>query len=477
MKIKKILAFACALCLFGGTYSAVPDFEGSMSVSAEEAQTSGVLTYVNYGDYIEITGCDREFSGDLIIPKSIDGVPVTSIGDEAFYECTSLTSVNIPDSVTSIVDSAFEGCTSLASVIIPDSVTSIGEYVFYQCESLTSVTIPDSVVSIGYRAFLDCTSLASIDIAETNENYCSIDGVLFDRNATTLIQYPAGKNNDEYSIPDSVTSIGDYAFGACTTLYSVTIGDNVTSIGESAFADCTSLASVIIPDSVKSIGSFAFRSCESLVSIVIPEGVTSIEERTFLDCTSLASITIPDSITNIGDGAFSNCMSLASITIPDGTKSIGEWAFGFCTSLTSVTIPDSVNSIMLEAFNHCTNLKSITINNPECYIDWSNIPLSTTIYGYENSTAQAYAERNGNKFVPITKKIIYGDADGSGDVTLADAVSIVSYIADSERYPLGSYDAADVCNRGDGINASDAISVQNFLLGKITSLPESVIEL
>ncbi len=357
-----------------------------MSVSAAEEQTYGVLTYVDCGDYIEITECDENAFGDLIIPESIDGVPVASIGAYAFEDCTSL----------------------------------------------ASVTIPESITSIGVNAFCRCTSLSLIDVAETNENYCSIDGVLFNKNVTTLIGYPAGKNNDEYLIPNSVTRIG---YGA--------------------FFGCTSLSLITIPDSVTNIEGFAFASCPSLVSI-----------------------TIPDSVMSIGYGTFDSCKSLASVTIPDSVTIILDSAFSYCTSLASVIIPDSVTSIRTWTFANCTSLESITINNPKCYIaSDAEIPQSTTIYGYENSTAQTYAEEHGNKFVPITSKVIYGDADGSGDVTLADAVSIVSYIADSERYPLASYNAADVCNRGDGINTSDAISVQNFLLGKITSLPESVITL
>ncbi|MBR2042722.1 MAG: leucine-rich repeat protein, partial [Clostridia bacterium] len=168
---------------------------------------------------------------------------VTSIGSFAFYNC-SLTSVTIPDSVTSIGGSAFENCTSLTSVNIGNSVTSIEDYAFCDCTSLTSVTIPDSVTSIGITAFYDCSSLTSIEVSEKNQNYSSVDGVLFNKAKTELICYPEGKTNKDYTIPDSVTSIGWCAFSYCTSLTSVTIPDSVTSIGYRAFDDCDSLKTV-----------------------------------------------------------------------------------------------------------------------------------------------------------------------------------------------------------------------------------------
>ena len=296
------------------------------------------LAYTTTNGEVTITDCYVSAFGELVIPATIDGKPVTSIGGDAF------------------VDSR------LTSITVPNSVTSIGDFAFYDCASLTSITIPNSVTSIGVGALESCTSLTTIKVGAENVNYTDVNGVLFNKEKTDLLNYPAGKGGN-YAIPDSVTSIEEGAFGGCTSLTSITIPDGVTSIGGAAFYECTSLTSITIPDGVTSIGNDTFWSCTSLTSITIPDGVTSIGGNAFHGCTSLTNITIPESVTSIGERAFANCSSLTSITIPDNVTSIGESAFGLCTSLTSITIPDGVTSIGYGTFQFCTSLTSITIPN------------------------------------------------------------------------------------------------------------------
>ena len=290
-------------------------------------------------------------------PKSLRGKysirkGVKVIGNGAFFWCESLTSINIPNSVTTIGNGAFSRCSSLISINIPNSVTTIGNGAFSRCSSLISINIPNSVTTIGRGAFSRCNSLTSITIPNSvvtiignpfyfwygnlyNESKAFIyeDHVLFNKNKTTLIAYIAREKN--YTIPNSVTTIGEGAFKGCHFLTSIKIPNSVTTIGEGAFNGCYSLTSINIPNSVTTIGKLAFNGCYSLTSINIPNSVTTIENRAFIDCKSLTSINIPNSVTTIGESAFACCRSLIRINIPNSVTTIGKCAFYSCRRLPS----------------------------------------------------------------------------------------------------------------------------------------------
>ena len=273
--------------------------------------------------------------------------------------------------------------------------TSIGRYAFSQCTGLTSVTIPNSVTSIEDVSFDYCTSLTAININSENTAYSSTGGVLYNKNKTILIKYPAGKTGSSFTIPNSVTTIENRAFSRCTSLTSVTLPNSVISIGDYVFEYCTNLTNVTIPDSVISIGLYAFSRCTSLASITIPNSITTIRYSAFSGCSNLMSIfvvadnpafssedgilynknktvllaypggkiddiTIPVSVTTIGEHAF-RYHGLTSIVIPNSIKTIEGYAFSYCSSIASVTIPDSVTSIKYNAFMACTSLTSIVI--------------------------------------------------------------------------------------------------------------------
>ncbi|AKB30298.1 Chitin binding protein [Methanosarcina siciliae T4/M] len=367
-------------------------------------------------------------AGSLVIPDSVTSISsyafygcagltsvtignsVTTIGDQAFNGCTALTSITIPDRVTeigicafqdcsaltsatfgtgllTIGENAFNGCTNLTSAMIPNNVTTIGKSAFNGCTNLVSVMIGSGVTSIGANAkiaFHGCTALTEVSVDAANTAYSSIDGVVYDKAGTTLVFCPEGKSGS-FVIPDSVTSIGAYAFNGCTNLTSVMIPNSVTSIGLNAF-EHSGLTSVTIPNSVTSWGSNAFRDCSGLTSVNIPgNGATTIGNHAFSQCTNLTSVTIGDGVTSIGSSAFYACNGLTSITIPNsvitiGTSAfddcpnlasvymgnvtnIGASAFRRCTALTSVTIPGSVDSMGNNAFEGCTNLTSVTLSD------------------------------------------------------------------------------------------------------------------
>ena len=251
----------------------------------------GVAVYLGFIDEEYYMGQLRaELSDGTLTISGKGDMPDFSSGTPWSYKKDKITKVVIKDGVTSVGDSAFLNCNYLETLTISDTVTSIGRYAFAYCSSLESITIPDSVNSIGYGAFDSCPSLESIVVSSGNKVYHSENNCLIETATKTLI---VGCKNS-VTIPDSVTSIGDYAFAYCDSLESVTIPDSVTSIGDRAFSGCDSLASITIPDSVTSIGVYAFYWCSSLESVTIGDSVTSIGYRAFNDCNSLESVTFKD---------------------------------------------------------------------------------------------------------------------------------------------------------------------------------------
>ena len=349
--------------------------EGVTTIGDYAFYSYTLLTPVIIPDSV-ITIGEGAFSWCTSLESVTIGDSVTIIGKEAFSYCTRLTSVTIPDSVTTIEDGAFLRCESFVSISIPDGVTTIGKDAFFSCDSLTMVTIPASVTTIGPMVFRDCESLQSIVVDENNPYFSSLDGVLFNKDQSTLLHYVGGKAG-AYTIPDSVTTIGEWAFDSCYLLTSVTIPDSVTTIEHDAFNSCVSLESVFIPDSVTYIRERAFAACDSLKSIVVDENnpyLSSLDGVLFSKDQSVllhylysksGVYTIPDSVTNIGFAAFDSCTSLTSVTIPDSVTTIQVAAFEYCSSLTSVTIGNSVTTIGVAAFWYCPSLESVHYHGTE----------------------------------------------------------------------------------------------------------------
>ena len=327
-----------------------------------------------------------ELVTDLVIPEGVN-----LIQSYAFHGCSSLTSIIIPQSVTSIGSNAFHGCSSLTSITIPQSVTSIGSNAFHGCSSLTSITIPQSVTSIGSDAFYGCTGLMLIDVDKDNQNYASIDGVLYDKNITNLICCPGAVGKTSIEIPKNVTSIEAHAFHDCNGIISITwnaikcnsapfynisaqitsftFGDSVSYIPDGLCSNMQKLTSIEIPNSVVEVGGGIFEGCESLESVILSENITSLLDYYdgwsygfFENCKSLKTIVIPKSVTLIGDYTFEDCSSLTSIIIPNSVISIGDNAFSGCDNLRTVEIGNSIETLGNSAFEECTGIYSIKIN-------------------------------------------------------------------------------------------------------------------
>ncbi len=375
------------------------------------------LTELNLGSGIKTMG-NYAFSWCTALKELNLRSGIETIGNSAFYGCSALTAVEIPKSVVSIGSMAFRYCdalyeitvedgsesysssdgvlfdknktelvqypsakseteysvpstvqkmddwafyhaSNLESVTMPESVEYIGERAFSNCSAITEITIPKNVAEIGGGAFAWCGSLNEITVVNGNAYYCASDGILFSKDKTMLVAYPAGKGDASYAVPSSVTEIGAYAFAGCYDIEAIEMVEGLETIGSYAFYSCRSVENFDIPSSVTEIGSYAFAYCISLESIEIPEGVSEISEWMFYRCTALKSVVIPNSVAAIGTYAFYHCESLTSIEIPSGVTKLFYGTFENCVALTQVTIPVSVTAIANSAFSGCESLSDV----------------------------------------------------------------------------------------------------------------------
>ena len=453
----------------------------------------------------------NEYTGSVVIPESIThndvSYSVISIGELAFYDCSGLTSVVIPNSVTSIGNNAFRECTALASVIIGNGIVSIGDYAFAYCSDLASIEIPNSVTSIGRYAFTYCTSLSNIEIPNSVISFA--DGVFYYCTGLTNVVIGNGVTNIEYQVFSGCSSLKNLrivdgenqlifnsSFASLETLY---LGREISS-NIYPFSKKKGLTSLTIGCCVTKIGQQAFWGCSNLTNVEISNSVTSIEEYAFMDCTSLTSIEIPNSITKIGDGAFMGCTALKEVhisdlaawcdidfdgsfsgyamnlylngelltelVIPDGVTEIKEYAFKLCTSLTSVTIGNNVTSIGENAFNYCLNLTCIT----------SLIPADA-LFAVDTNTFNKVDKTACTLYVPYGAKEAYASTAG-----WSEFANIVELEQPTIKVSINQYGSATYCSpyaldfsNVEGLKAYSAIgfnsSTQVVTLARVMTTP------
>ena len=321
---------------------------------------------------------------------------------------TQIKSVVVKGTVTALAKNAFYKCTSLTSVDLGSSITKINSSVFSGCIKLTSVTIPATVTNIQIDAFHGCDALVSIAVAEGNHNFSQADGVLFNSDKTKLILYPASKTDTSYDVPSSVTSLGNYAFSGCRFLTTVNLG-SAEYTGYYAFEGCSALTKVDL-GSLNSVNDYAFQNCTSLSEVNFGS-VTTLGESSFSGCTSLASVEFPSKLTTVGKSAFYGCTNLGKVTLDEALTGIGEYAFGDCTSLTDITIPKSVTSIGDFVFWNCASLTKIEVDDTnEKYSDVDGILFDKTQYVLIKYPAAKTVSADPTYIVPNSVGYIKADA-------------------------------------------------------------------
>lgn len=403
-KSNRISAGIMALCLAGSVCVIPESIAPTVSITASAVDTYEGLTYkIGNDDTVTITGYDDKTLTDIVIPDTIEGLPVTAIGDAAFYDSSKITSIKLPSTLKKIGNSAFKYCNSITSMDIPDGVTSIGNGVFDKCKSLETITLPNSLTTIGYNAFNSCEKIT------------------------------------ELSIPYGVTSIGESAFSYCKSLERITIPDSVTSIGESAFYYCTSLEHIAIPDSVTLIELHTFEGCKSLERIVIPANVKGIFSYAFNHCENMKELVILNpkaTIYNLG--------------IPSTANYI---IYGYEGS-TAETYAQKVDV----RFKNVSEYSGTPITTTTTTTTTTTSTTTTTTTTAKSSATTTTTTTDSTNADSPCK----GDANGDGKLSLADAVFIMQAISNPTEYQIDEKlkDFADVVDKGNGLSPIDALAIQ-----------------
>lgn len=377
----------------GDNLTWIIDDAGTLTISGTGEMYNFDPPYVSYGKY------QPWYDYKDFITRVIIEYGATNIGSEAFYGCSVLEDISIPGSVTSISYGVFNDCLNLKNLVIPEGVVSMNAFRF--CYGLESLTLPASLTEISGITFWGCSSLKEVIVHKDNPNYKSVDGVLYTKDMTELLVYPAASERTSYNIPEGVTTIWDWAFSYSYNLIEITVPDTVTDMGEGTFAHCLNLESIDLSDNIDRIEYDVFNSCVRLKSIVIPANVTLLYAQCFMCCVSIETIVLSSNCKDmlVGLGMFfTDCISLKDVYIMDSDTNMDY--FGY-TAANPDYSKEQIIEIADEVYRSMDNDKFEELYN---ILYHSEEPIKIdgiVIHGYTGSTAEAYANENGFEFVEL----------------------------------------------------------------------------
>ncbi len=403
MKKRVICLLLCALLTLPfGWWAAADSATKTTGDYTYTVNAAGEATLVKYNGT----------AANVTIPTALNGHKLTAIGEKAFMSCETLQKVTVPGTVRTVGDAAFGWCdqlttvvlqegveslksnvflndTMLTSVSLPDSLKHIGEFVFSFCTHLMKITLPKNVTECDLRAFT-CYFPGSISVAADNPVFSSYNGALYNKNKTTLLRVPT--TTKTFTVPVTVTTIGDYAFGECGKLTDVQLPPQLKVLGEQAFDACIKLTSLTLPDTLTAIGKHCFTSC-AFEEIVVPNGVETIPKGAFWNCRQLKNVQLPATVTSIGESAFCICEALEEITLPEGLQTIESNAFYQCTNLKKIVLPASLTEVYPNSFYAC---------HP-----------ALVVYGYENEATAPLQGETAYTFVALNRTLVVDETTGA----------------------------------------------------------------
>lgn len=448
-KFGAVLLAGCLLCV--GTL-AIPEQNVSLVASASSwvEEGSDGLKYIVYDDkdYAVVSGATEE-KLYVLIPDTFqasDGrvLPVTEITEDFFFTKRTVESAHLGENMKVVGKQAFDACHSLTSVDFNEGLETIGNYAF-RGTALETLTLPDSVETIGMLAFNNCKNLTSVHLG-------------------------AG-----------VKTIGQEAFRGCSALKTIEFNEGLETINW-AFPDCTALETVTLPSTLSTLTGSSFNDCDNLKTVNFLGGNDLVIGTAFMNCSALETVTMGEGIIKIADSAFSGGVNLKNVQLSPTLKTIGSYAFSRCSGLTEIELPASLETLGHSAFSLCSNLETVTFLGKETEINkYASIPKTTVIRGYEGSTAQAYAEANGNTFELIDSEqetpseepaeFTPGDVNDDGKVDILDVITINRSVVGKERLSDTQKKAADVNHSGNP-DPGDSLMIMRFIVNLIDSLTE-----